>query len=116
MNIIFSPITQPYIRSTLEKKRTRVSALLIPYETRKNPKRYFKVLSCVIYTIINHYVCIDYLACEQIKLSGLPVVSGGVFKHRNKSYGKILGIGVPNLLMKLMSCHGFLRNFFCCHI
>ena len=77
---------------------------------QKNPKKYFKVLSCVIYTIINNYVCIDDLACGSKKLSEVPVSSGGDFKHWKKSYDKILGIGIPDLLMNLISCHGFLKN------
>ena len=43
-------------------------------------------------------------------LSELPVGIGGGFKHRNKSYDKILRIGIPDLLMNLMSCHGFFKN------
>ena len=66
MNNTFGPITQPYIRSTLAKNTTRVLALLMFYETRQNPNKYFKVLSCVIYTIISNYFCIDYLA-RQLK-------------------------------------------------
>ena len=54
------------------------------YETRKNTKKSFKVLSCVIYTIINNYVCIDYLACEPKKSSELPVGSGGFYTRRQK--------------------------------
>ena len=76
----------------------------------KNPKESFKVLSCVIYTIISNYVCIDYLGSESKKLSELGLGSVGRFKHVNKSYFKILGIGIPDLFMNLMSCHGFLRN------
>ena len=60
----FGPSTQPFIRATLAENKTRVLSLLMFYETRKNPKKYFKVLSYVICTIINNYVCIDYLACE----------------------------------------------------
>ena len=41
------------------------------------------------------------------KLSNLPVNTGGRFQNLNKSYDKILGIGIPDLLMNLMSCHGF---------
>ena len=102
----FGTITQPHIVTILAKKNTIVLALLTFYETRKNPKKVFKVLSCDIYTIISNYVCIDYLAC-QLKNSELPVYFGGVFKHGNRSYDKILGIGIPDLLMILMSCHGF---------
>ena len=64
MKTTFGAITQPYIRTILEKNNTRVLALFMLYETRKNPRKDFKVLSCVIYTIIRNYVCIDYLACE----------------------------------------------------
>ena len=68
------------------------------------------MLSCVIYTIISNYVCVDYLAYESKKLSELHVGTGWGFKHGNKSYDKILGIGIPYLLMKLMSCRVFLKK------
>ena len=84
--------------------------LLLFYETRTNPEKVFKVLSCAIYTIIRNYVCIDYLASEYKKIIELGLVSGGGYKHEEKSYDKILGIGIPDLLMNLMSCHGFLKN------
>ena len=35
------------------------------------------MLSCVIYTIISNYVCINYLDCEPKTLSELPVSFGG---------------------------------------
>ena len=63
MNNLFDAITQPNIRTKLEKKNVRVLALLMFYETRNNPKKVFKVLSCVIYKIMSNYICIDYLAC-----------------------------------------------------
>ena len=44
------------------------------------------------------------------QLSELPVGTREGFKHGNKSYDKILGIGITDLLMNLMSCHGFLEN------
>ena len=62
------------------------------YETRNNPNKAVKVLTCVIYTIINNYVCIDFLACKTNKFSELPVGTGGCFKHINISYDKIFGI------------------------
>ena len=34
----------------------------------------------------------------------------GVSKHVDKTFDIILGIGIPDLLMNLMSCHGFLKN------
>ena len=86
-------------------------ALLLFYEKRAdNPKKAFRVLSCVIYTIIGNYVCIDYLACESKQIIKITVNTGGGFKNGNKSYDKILGIGIPDLLMNLMSCHAFRRT------
>ena len=78
-------ITQPHIRTILAKKNARVLALLIFYDTRKYPDKVFKVL-------IRNYFCIDYLASESKKLSELPVYFGGGFKHKGKSYDKILEI------------------------
>ena len=46
-------ITQPFIKATLSKNNTIVLALIMFYETiEDNPRKYFRVLSCVIYTII----------------------------------------------------------------
>ena len=89
MNNTFGPITQTYIKSTSAKNNTRVLALLMFYESRNDPKKYFKVLSCVVYTIISNYACIDYLAYEK-KLSELPIGTGGVFKHGKKVMTKYL--------------------------
>ena len=54
-------------------------ALLMFYETRKNPEKDFRVLSFVIYTITSNYVYVDYLARESKQLS-----QGGVLKLRKK--------------------------------
>ena len=89
MKTTFGAITQLHISKILAKKNTRVLELLIFNEKRKNPKKVFKLLSCVIYTIIRNYVCVDYLASESKQLSELPVSYGGGFKHENKSYDKI---------------------------
>ena len=64
MNNTFGPITQSYIKTTLEKKTTWVLSLLMFYETIKNPKKAFILLSYVIYTTISNYVCINFLSCE----------------------------------------------------
>ena len=42
MNNLFDAITQPNIKTRLEKKRTRVLALLMFYETRTNTKNLSK--------------------------------------------------------------------------
>ena len=36
--------------------------------------------------------------------------SRGGYKHGDKGFDRILGIGIPGLLMKLLSCHGLLKN------
>ena len=61
MNTTFGELTQPFIKTSL--KSTSVLALLLFHETivEKHNKD-SRVLSCVIYTIIENYVCIDYLA------------------------------------------------------
>ena len=64
MKATFGAITQPHIRTILANNNTRVLELLIFCNTRKNPKKVFKLLSCVIYTIIINCVCIDYLDYE----------------------------------------------------
>ena len=61
----FGEITQPFIKATLSKNNTSVLALIMFHETiSENPKKALRVLSCVVYTIIKYYVCIDYLACQ----------------------------------------------------
>ena len=62
-NKSFGEITQPFIKATLLKNNTSMLAFIIFYETIAYNKAY-RVLSCVIYTIIKNYVCIDYLACQ----------------------------------------------------
>ena len=55
----FGEITRPFIKATLSKQFTSVLALRFFYETRADdPKKTFRVLSCVIYRIIKHYVYI----------------------------------------------------------
>ena len=67
-------------------------------------------MSCVIYKRIKNYVFIDYLASKLEKLSEIPVGSVGGYKYEERSYDKILGVGITDILMNLMSCYGFLKN------
>ena len=104
----FGKISQPFIIANLKKKNESVELILF-YETGAE-KIAYRVLSCVIYTTIKNYVYIDYLDFQSKKLSEIPVGSGGGSKHGNKSFDEILGIGIPYLLMNLMSCPGFWKN------
>ena len=75
----------------------------------KNAKKMFKVWSCVIYTIIRNYVCIDYLGYEK-KIGDLRLGPGGCYKHFNKIYDNVLGFVIPDMLMNFLSCCGFFKN------
>ena len=70
----------------------------------------FRVLSCVIYTIIINYVCIDYLGSEKTKLSDLRLGVSGRYKHLDKNYDNVLGFGIPDLLLNSFSCQGSSKN------
>ena len=65
MYTTFGEITQRFNKAKLSKKNTSVLALIIFYKTiGDNPKKYFRMLSCVIYIIFKIYACIYYLACK----------------------------------------------------
>ena len=58
----FGTDTVKQINVILKKRNTRVIALIMIYEQGNlSTIKVFKVLSCVIYTMIEKYVCIDYL-------------------------------------------------------
>ena len=66
----------------------------------------FRVFSCVIYTIISKYVCIDYLGYEKAKLSDLRLGNFWRYKHLDKNYYNVLGFGIPDILFNLLSFQG----------
>ena len=68
------------------------------YETRhKNATKAFRVLSCVLYTIIDHYVYIDYLACQSNKLS---VMCMG--KYQGTYFNEFVGIVIIYFLINVL--------------
>ena len=75
-----------------------------------NPRKMFKVLSCVIYAIIDRYVCIDYLGTEIKKISQLKLGRSLKTRHEDKDYDNLFGIGIPDIFMNMLSCQGFLNN------
>ena len=87
-------ITQHFIKTTLLKRTTILLEFLMFYDTRAE-KISYRVFSCVIYTIIKNYVCIDYLAFQSKQISAIPVGSGGGYKYGEKSLNRILGIRIP---------------------
>ena len=70
----------------------------------------FKVLSCVIYTIIDRYICIYYLGTEINKISKLKLGRSFKIRHEDKDYDNLFGIGIPDILLSMLSCHVFLKN------
>ena len=104
---MFGTITQNFIKDFITRRNTCVLASVMFYETRhKNTTKYFRELSCVIYTIIDNYVCINYLDFQPKTLSVICMDR----KYFDKSFNKLLGIGIPDLLMNLLLCHGSMKN------
>ena len=66
----------------------------------------YRVLSCVLYSVIDNYVCIDYLCCNYKTLR--VISSDKIFEEA--SYNKLLGIDISEVLMNLISCHVFTKK------
>ena len=58
-------------------------------------KKLNRVLSCVVYSLIENCVCVDYLLCQTFEQA---------------SFNISIGICIPELLTNLLSCHGFTRK------
>ena len=63
----------------------------------------YKVIGAVIYSIIDDYICLYSLVLLQEHLS----------KHKNNfentKFKHLSGLVILEILMKIMSCHGFLN-------
>ena len=63
----------------------------------------YKVIGEAIYTIIDEYVCLDYMVLPQENWS----------KHdntfKNTKFNELSGSGIPDILMNIMSCNGFVK-------
>ena len=65
MNTRFVELTQSFIKAKLLKKQyNSVSINIFLWYKKRKPRNDFRVLSCVINTIIQIYVCIEYIACQ----------------------------------------------------
>ena len=107
----FGADTNKHIHKKLMKWNTRVLALVVHYELGKtNLRKFFKVLSYVIYKIIDRYLCIDYLCTEIKKISQLNLGRSLKIKQEDKYYDNLFGIGIPDIFMNMLSCRGFLNN------
>ena len=66
----------------------------------------YRVLSCVVYYLIDNYVFIDYLSFQLKTLSSISYKP----KFGDTSFNILLGIGITELLLNLVSCHGFMKK------
>ena len=66
----------------------------------------FKVLSPIVFCVMDNYVRVDHLCFPQAKLH--VTNKGQVFEKR--TYNSVSVIFIPELLLNIISCHGFLRN------
>ena len=62
------------------------------------------MIGAVIYTIVDDYICINYLGLFQ----------DNSFKYDNKfkntKLNDLSGLGIPDILMNIMSFHGFAKS------
>ena len=79
------------IKDYFRKNNTCVMALIMFYENNGEKTKMYRVLSCVVYSLIDNYVCIDYLACQLKTLSFIS--SKPTFEQT--SFNILLGIGIP---------------------
>ena len=95
------------------KKNTSAMALIMIYENNAEiEKTVYIVLSCVVYTLIDNYICIEYLLFKSKTLCDIS--SNPTFK--GTSFDLLLSIGIPELLLNLISCHGFIKIELNCDI
>ena len=73
---------------------------------QKTPTKMYWVLSCVLYYVIENYVSIDYLCCHYKTLS---VISSDKISEE-ASYNELLGIGIPKVLINLITCHRLMNK------
>ena len=66
----------------------------------------YRVLSCVLCSLIENYVCIDYFSCQSKTFSVIPC--NPTFEYT--SFNILLSIGISELLLNLVSCHGFMKK------
>ena len=85
----FGSDTVKYINLILKKRNNRVIALIMIYALGSySTKKVFKVLSCVVYTMIEKYVCIDYLCKFKKRLSELKIGTTLLHKHDDQNYNR----------------------------
>ena len=80
--------------------KNNVSVLLLITFDENSKITMYKVAEAVVYTIIDDNICLDYLDSTQKRLSKY----GNNFE--NIKFNNLSGLGIPEILMNVMSCHG----------
>ena len=79
-------------RDCLLKNNTSVMELIMTYGNNgKYTRIVYRMLICVVYSLIENYVCIDYLLCQSKTLS---IISSNII-FKQTSFNISLGIGIP---------------------
>ena len=95
------------IRDCLLKKNTYDMELIMIYKNSgKYARKVYRVISCVVYTLIENYVCIYYLPCQSKTLC--VIQSNSTFNIT--SFNLLHFIGIAELLLNLVSYHGFMMK------
>ena len=89
-------------RKLLREEKSHVISLLIFYKTRKIMM--YKVLGSLVHCTIENYFYLYYLCLQQAELYLASKIS------ENTKFNEISGIVIPELLMNIMSCHGFMNE------
>ena len=64
----------------MKNKDRCVILLIMFYDSKiKNPIKFYRVLSCVLYSIAENYGCIDYICCQSKKL--IRISSDKIFEQ-----------------------------------
>ena len=107
LSVSFASSKMETIRDFLKNKNTCVIDTIMTYDKNGgNVKTVYRVLSCVVYYLIDNYVCNNYLLCQSktlISISFKPTFG-------ETSFNIIFGIGIPELLLNLAYCCGFMKK------
>ena len=107
LDFSLSTKTMKNIRDCLMENNTSVIVLIILYENSgKYIRKLYIVFSCVVYNLIYNYVCIEYLFFQSKILCGIS--SNPTFKETD--FNLSLGVGISELLLNLLTCHGFMKK------
>ena len=61
----------------------------------------------MVYCIMYNYVCVDDMFCPKTKLRFTS--KGKVLE--NRTYNAVSLIGIPEILMNIILCHGFFKPY-----